>query len=542
MSEFENALPAEGGAKPAQNPENRPETHETPPVSGTETEPAAGPGRPGEPLPWRPEADITGRDKVFTLLTGCFCLLLVNTAGWPWGMCDTLLFLAWYLLLLGFMGREPLCRRRESRVLLGVNLALAATFALTSNPLFRLWNFLALMVLVPVQALSLSAGALLPWWRPAMLWERFLLAAWGLFGNLWVPLTAAFPERERREERNKRTLPLVLGTAGALALVAVLAPVLMSADALFAASLEALRFPSLDHLEEYLGKLFWTLVLTPFAFSFLYSLRHPRPLSGSLPEKRTDGLSFLLMLAALDGLYLLFLAVQSAGLFGGPEYLARRGVSYAEWARSGFFQMVGVTVVNLTVTLAGLTFSRREGRTWTVLRLLSALLAGESLLLLASAAWRMTLYVSAYGLSFKRCMTYWGMVMMALFFLAALWKLQKPDRSFCRLAFPLALAGWLVINCVPLDYLVAKDQVDRYLACEARGGTPNISVSYLLYDLSYDTLPQLARLDSRLTFYDWRTGREEPLGEMLERRREEARQDCADWRSWSLSACIAAGG
>ena len=246
------------------------------------------------------------------------------------------------------------------------------------------------------------------------------------------------------------------------------------------------------------------------------------------------------MLAALDGLYLLFLAVQSAGLFGGPEYLARRGVSYAEWARSGFFQMVGVTVVNLTVTLAGLTFSRREGRTWTVLRLLSALLAGESLLLLASAAWRMTLYVSAYGLSFKRCMTYWGMVMMALFFLAALWKLQKPDRSFCRLAFPLALAGWLVINCVPLDYLVAKDQVDRYLACEAR--TPNISVSYLLYDLSYDTLPQLARLDSRLTFLDWRTGREEPLGEMLERRREEARQDCAGWRSWSLSACIAAGG
>ena len=540
MSEFENALPAEGGAKPAQNPENRPETHETPPVSGTETEPAAGPGRPGEPLPWRPEADITGRDKVFTLLTGCFSLLLVNTAGWPWGMCDTLLFLAWYLLLLGFTGREPLCRRRESRVLLGVNLALAATFALTSNPLFRLWNFLALMVLVPVQALSLSAGALLPWWRPAMLWERFLLAAWGLFGNLWVPLTAAFPERERREERNKRTLPLVLGTAGALALVAVLAPVLMSADALFAASLEALRFPSLDHLEEYLGKLFWTLVLTPFAFSFLYSLRHPRPLSGSLPEKRTDGLSFLLMLAALDGLYLLFLAVQSAGLFGGPEYLARRGVSYAEWARSGFFQMVGVTVVNLTVTLAGLTFSRREGRTWTVLRLLSALLAGESLLLLASAAWRMTLYVSAYGLSFKRCMTYWGMVMMALFLLSALEKTRRPDRSFCRRALPLALAGWLAINCIPVDYLVAKNQVDRYLS----GESPILSVHYLAYALSYDTFSQLERLDPALPLAicegDW-WSRQHTAGSLVEKRRAAAQEDCADWRSWNLSACLAAG-
>ena len=65
------------------------------------------------------------------------------------------------------------------------------------------------------------------------------------------------------------------------------------------------------------------------------------------PLPAVDGLGFLLMLAALDGLYLLFLAVQSAGLFGGAEYLARRGISYARWARSGFFQMVGVTVVNL---------------------------------------------------------------------------------------------------------------------------------------------------------------------------------------------------
>ena len=80
----------------------------------------------------------------------------------------------------------------------------------------------------------------------------------------------------------------------------------------------------------------------------------------------------------------------------------------------------------------------------------------------------MTLYVDAYGLSFKRCMTYWGMGMMAAFLLAAAWKVRRPDFRFCRVAFPLALAGWLVINCVPVDYLVAKDQVDRYLAGESQ--------------------------------------------------------------------------
>lgn len=79
-------------------------------------------------------------------------------------------------------------------------------------------------------------------------------------------------------------------------------------------------------------------------------------------------------------------------------------------------------------------------------------------MLLGCAAWRMTLYVQAYGLSFKRCLTYWGMVMMALFFLTAAAKLIQPSRSFCRIAFPLALAGWLVLNCIPVDFLVAKNR------------------------------------------------------------------------------------
>ena len=243
----------------------------------------------------------------------------------------------------------------------------------------------------------------------------------------------------------------------------------------------------------------------------------------------------------MAALYLLFLGVQSAGLFGGAEYLAQKGLSYAEWARSGFFQMVGVTVVNLTLLLAAVQWSRREGGAWRAVRLLSALLTAESLLLLLSAAWRMTLYVDVYGLSFKRCMTYWGMGMMAAFLLAAAWKVRRPDFRFCRVVFPLALAGWLVINCVPVDYLVAKDQVDRYLS----GESGVLDAEYLLYDLSYDTLSQLERLDGDMVctaYGDWDAIGTARLSILLEQRRQEARTDCADWRTWSLSAWLASRG
>ena len=485
------------------------------------------------------------------LLTLGFCLLLADALGWPWGMGNTVTVFAWYLLLALTVGREELFRRRESRVLLGVNLALASTFALTSNPLFRWWNFLALAALVPLHALA-GLGSR-PWWDPRMPAERFKLLFQGLFGNLWACFAAAIPEGRKAEkkERDGRRLTIVLGTCGAVALVSFLIPVLASADALFAASLRQINWGwglffrlQVSNLGGMLQRLFWALVFTPFVFSLLYAMSHPRLLCPPEEKKgfRADALGFVLTLGAADVLYLSFLLVQSAGLFGGPEYVESLGVSYADWARSGFFQMVGVTVVNLSLTLAALCLSRWEGKAWKTLRVLCGLLAGESLVLLASAAWKMTLYVSAYGLSFKRCMTYWGMVMMALFLLAGLWKAARPDFRFCRWAFPVALAGWLAINCVPVDYLVAKDQVDRYLS----GESPVVSVEYLLYSLSYDTISQLERLDGERPISDyngdpyWR--HDETLAEALRQRRLDAQWDCADWRSWSLSACLAAGG
>lgn len=506
MENMENALPPEGAAKPAQN--------------------------------MRKIYETTPRSRLLLAAALAFCLLLVNALGWPWGMGNTVTVFAWYLLLLSAAGREALLRRRESQVLLGVNLALAASFALTSNPLFRWWNFLALLLLLPLHAASLSGGELLPWWRPAMIGQRLGLLCRGAFCHLGAAPAALSAGREKKGVR----LTVVLGSAAALALVCILLPVLASADALFAAATRGLTEFIRLHFARELWKLFWALFLTPFVFSLLYCLRRVPAKAGKYTLYTVDGALFAIILGALDALYLLFLAVQSAGLFGGPEYLAQRGISYAEWARSGFFQMVGVTILNLTAAMAAMTFSQPEGRGWKAVRVLSTVLAGESLVLLASAAWRMTLYVSAYGLSFKRFMTYWGMVMTALFLLAALWKVRRPEASFCRLAFPLALAGWLVINCVPVDYLVAKDQVDRCLS----GQCETVDVQYLLYGLSYDTLPQLERLDGAqvyTVYAGYAQGRlTRRLTDLLAERRAEARADCSDWRSWTLSACLTAGG
>ena len=66
----------------------------------------------------------------------------------------------------------------------------------------------------------------------------------------------------------------------------------------------------------------------------------------------------------------------------------------------------------------------------------------------------------------------------------------------------------------------------------------------MTYSLSYDTLSQLERLDpyTYLSKYqgDWLSHADEPLSSLLEQRKDTARRQCRDWRSWSLSAYLAA--
>ena len=78
------------------------------------------------------------------------------------------------------------------------------------------------------------------------------------------------------------------------------------------------------------------------------------------------------------------------------------------------------------------------------------------------------------------------------------------------------------------------DQVDRVLS----GETAVLDVEYLLEDLSYDTLPQLARLDGSRNVYT-QEGKT-TLEALLTQRRSEARAECSDWRAWNLSAWRAA--
>jgi hypothetical protein len=102
--------------------------------------------------------------------------------------------------------------------------------------------------------------------------------------------------------------------------------------------------------------------------------------------------------------FALFIGVQAGSLFGGEAFVqARTALTYAEYARGGFFQLVvAAGLVLPLVYLAPLVAGPLDESGTRKLRALLAIQLVLTGLVLASALWRMGLYMRVYGLSEDR--------------------------------------------------------------------------------------------------------------------------------------------
>ena len=130
----------------------------------------------------------------------------------------------------------------------------------------------------------------------------------------------------------------------------------------------------------------------------------------------------------------------------------------------------------------------RGGRT-AAEKALSLLICVLTLVILASAFWRMRLYILAYGLSLLRVMTLWAMAFILLSLVLAVVKVLRPGFKFWPWFAALGLYGWVLFNAANVDARIADYNVDAYLG----GRLPQVDI-YYLGGLSPSALPALERL------------------------------------------------
>ncbi|MGC4806570.1 DUF4153 domain-containing protein [Micromonospora sp. DT233] len=223
-----------------------------------------------------------------------------------------------------------------------------------------------------------------------------------------------------------------------------------------------------------------------------YLLVAPAELDGlrAAPARKVRRGEWAVPLALLDALFAAFVLVQLTVLFGGSKHVLRTaGLSYAGYARGGFWQLLAVSALTLLVIAGAARWAPRSTRVDRLLvRVLLGTLTALSLVVVASALYRMQVYADAYGATRLRLVVatveLWLGVLFVLVGVAAV---RLRAAWLPRLVVGTAALALLGLAAVNPDGLIAERNVDRYRQ------TGMIDLVYLAR-LSADAVPALDRL------------------------------------------------
>lgn len=198
-----------------------------------------------------------------------------------------------------------------------------------------------------------------------------------------------------------------------------------------------------------------------------------------------------LALGALNLLFAAFVVVQIGWLFGGEGLVLRTtGLSYADYARRGFFELMWVAGLLLPVLLgAQALIPASDVRTLRLFRRLAVPLVVLLGAIMVSAFARMQLYVHYYGISTDRLYATAFMIWLVMVFVwLALTVLRSHPRTFATGLVVSGLAVLLTLNILNPDALVARANLAR--GDMERTGAAGTDLQYLA-SLGGDATPMV---------------------------------------------------
>ncbi|MEX2008504.1 MAG: DUF4173 domain-containing protein [Candidatus Spechtbacterales bacterium] len=355
-----------------------------------------------------------------------------------------------------------------------------------------------------------------------------------VFGVMFLRFIGHITTLRLAEHKRARGTQVATGVAIALPFLILFTMLFASADLVFQNYLNNLFNVKLD-LEGILPWIPTFVVAALFmgAFSYIFQPTPSTPKEGRTEPapKRTLGMvEASIVLSSIATLFLAVIALQITYLFGGEANITAQGFTYAEYARRGFFELLAVTLISLAMLyIINRSVGPRTKKEHKHFSLLSVVLLGELGLLIVSAAYRLLLYVDAFGLTEQRFYSLlfiiWVGVAAALFGFTLI--RQRAERAFAFELFLLGVAFVAFANIINPDAIIARYNIQNVPQEEGMD-------AYYLTLLSHDATPHLIELleDESLGEENRRIVAEE-LKWRLDNLRYEVNLN--DWRGWNLS-------
>ena len=414
----------------------------------------------------------------------------------PWGLNALVWTAAVVAAVLTLMRRQGIRVGAGGRILAVTIFAFAALLAWRDSSTLKFLDGLGVAVALSLAAFRAKRGRLMLAGITEYIEGLFIAAFNATLGPILLLLADVQWSEIPAENRPRHLAAAARGLLIAIPLLVVFGGLFMAADAVFEVTVKnALTF-DLQRLALH------GFVIAACAWSVGGSLRaflleqSARPVS-DLPESSTvvsrakrSSIGIVEIgtaLGLINLLFFCFVAVQFKYFFGGTNtVVATTGLSYAEYARRGFFELVTVAVLVLLLLLGAHWLLRnRDPKDERVFRGLAASLLLLLFVVMISAVQRMRLYQIEYGLTELRLYTTAFMGWLAIVFVWFAATVLRGQRQ--RFAFGALVAGAAMIVALHLfnpDRLIVTVNANR--AASGRGFDAPYATS-----LSADAVPAL---------------------------------------------------
>lgn len=358
---------------------------------------------------------------------------------------------------------------------------LTLCYIFVANPIFYGINLFIIILLIFIHTNLITSPVYVDWCSWTFI--RYLGKKVTIFfniGNKILQLLKKTLKVNVKAGTYSKTKKVILGMIIVTPILGILLTLLSVSDEKFSLFIEQILLSVININMEQIGMVIRILMLFILFVCGIKTISKPTIIIPSaLKIKATwDNTILATILFSINILYLLFTIVQFRYFFSD---VLTQGHTYSEYARRGFFELMLVTIINISIIVLVHTFAEKKSK-W--LKTLLSCLILFSFIILLSSHLRLSLYEEAYGYTYLRLFSHSILFFLAGIFLFTLVKIWLDKLNLARYMVLSFLVYYCVLNAINLDQIIVKNNLERYEY------TNKLDVQYL-NSLSFSSVPLL---------------------------------------------------
>ena len=372
---------------------------------------------------------------------------------------------------------------------------LSLTYVLFNNFLFSVLNFLAIPILIVLMVMY----TVNPTFRIRSIFKNIIYLFFVPFkyiARFYRVSTSKLKEKFHASDKVMKVIKMLLIVIPiTLIIVALLSSADMVFDNLFDNFFGSIfKFLKLEFFDRLLGRIFVFIILFFIigctSMYIIYEYKNDEEVIVS-KEKNRDLFTIKALLCVLNVIYIIFDFIQIKSLL---LHSVSSNINYAEYARSGFFELLVVSIINLTVILFIRRYENKNNhKEFNFVKIMSVLMIFLTVIIIASSFLRMHMYESEFGYTVLRLLIFAFLITEAVLMIPTVMYIFNRNVNIVRSYLIIFICSYLVLNFMNIDYLIARRNVNRYYSVKdidldylENFGTDNIPVLIELYNKTDD--------------------------------------------------------